>query len=47
MSFESIIIFVIYNYMREILNIKIWKVNVNYKPLIIERQYYIFVTCAR
>ena len=47
MSFESVVIFVIYNYMREILNIKIWKVNVNYKSLIIERQYYIFVTCAR
>ena len=38
MLLKSIIIFVICNYMREILNINMCKVYVNYKALFIERQ---------
>ena len=35
-SLKSIIMFVISNYMREILHIIMWKVYVNYKTLFIE-----------
>ena len=41
------IIFVICNYMREILNISMLNVYVNYKILFIERQCYIFMTLAQ
>ena len=39
---KSIIIIVIWNYVREILSINIWKAYVNYKTLFIEQQCYIF-----
>ena len=47
MLLESIIIFVISNYMRETLNINMWKVYANYKTFLIDRQYYIFMTLAQ
>ena len=39
--------FVICNYMTEILNINMWKVCVNYKSLFIERQCYVFMSLAQ
>ena len=47
MLLKSIIIFVICNYMREILNINMFKVYVNYKSLLIERQGCIFMSLAQ
>ena len=47
MLLKSIIIFAICNYMREILNINMCKVYVNYKSLFIERQCYIFMSLAQ
>ena len=47
MLLKSIIIFVICNYMREILNINMCKVYVNYKSLFIEWQCYIFMSLAQ
>ena len=47
MLLKSIIIFVICNYMREILNIKMWKAYVNCKTLFIEQQCYIFMSLAQ
>ena len=47
MLLKSTIIFVICNYMRKILNMNMCKVYVNYKPLFIERQYYIFMSLAQ
>ena len=44
---NSIIILVICNYLREILNINICKVYVNYKSLFIERQCYIFLSLVQ
>ena len=40
---KFILIFVICNYMREILNVNMWKVDVNYKTLFMEWQCYIFM----
>ena len=39
--------FVICNYMTEILNINMCRVCVNYKSLFIERQYYVFMSLAQ
>ena len=47
MLLKSIIIFVIWNYMKEILKINMCKVYVNYKSLFIERQCYIFMSLAQ
>ena len=47
MLLNSIIIFAIYNYIREILNINMCKVYVNYKSIFIERQCYIFMSLAQ
>ena len=47
MLLKSIIIFVICNYMREILNINMCKIYVNYKSLFIERQCYVFTSLAQ
>ena len=47
MLLKSIIIFVICNYMREILNINLCKVYVNCKSLFIEWQYYKFMSLAQ
>ena len=47
MLLKSIIIFVICNYMREILNMNICKVYVHYKTLFIERQCCVFMSLAQ
>ena len=47
MLLKSIIIFVIYNYMRKNLNINMCKVCINYKSLFIERQFYVFMSLAQ
>ena len=47
MLLKSIIIFAICNYMREILNINMCKVYVNYKTLFIERRCCIFMSLAQ
>ena len=47
MLLKSIIIFVICNYMREILNINTCKVYLNFKSLFTERQYYISMSLAQ
>ena len=47
MLLESIIIFVICNDIRKILNINMCKVFVNYKFLFIERQCYIFMSLVQ
>ena len=46
-SLKSIIMFVICNYMTEILHINMWKVYVNYKTLFIELQCYTFMSRAQ
>ena len=46
MLLKSIIIFVICNYMSEILNVNTCKVYLNFKSLFIERQYYTFMSLA-
>ena len=47
MLLKPIIMFVICNNMREILNINMCKVYVNYKSLFIERQCYVFMSLAQ
>ena len=47
MLLKSIIMFAICNYMRELLNINMCKVYVNYKSLLIEWQCYIFTSLAQ
>ena len=47
MLLKSIIIFVFYNYVREILNISSCKVYVNYKSLFIEQQCYILMSLVQ
>ena len=47
MLLKSIITFVICIYMREILNINMCKVYVNYKSFFIERQCYVFMSLAQ
>ena len=47
MLLKFIIIFVIYSYMKEILNINMCKVYVNYKSLFIETQCYMFMSLAQ
>ena len=44
---KYITIFVICNYMKEVLDINIYKVHANYKSLFTERQCYIFMSLAQ
>ena len=47
MLLKSVIIFVTCNYMREILNINLWKVYVNYKTLFIGQGSCVVVASSR